>query len=380
MPECTDSVLVLPGTHNKIISLDSQGRITDFYTTFSGELLNGLITQSIRTGAVDHQFTISEASVLRGAAYAREYGLNSALFHIRVMAKNGKDKDFLSSFLYGAVIDQDTPLIRKVAAGRPIYIGGRENLKQVYGILLGENARLLPDGLCANAVKTGLSAIHSLYRSRTEREAVLAAIEAEKVIAIVRDPDEDSFLQAMQALYRGGIRLAEITFDRSGKISKEHTADLIRKLKAHLPMLVGAGTVTTTEEVMLAWQAGATYIISPNCDPQIIDLTRKLGLVSIPAAFTPTEIAAAMDCGADFVKLFPADQVACGYAKAVKAPLADAKLLAVGGVDETNTAEFMKAGFCGVGVGSSLYNKSLIAAKDWPALEKLAAAFVAATK
>ena len=371
-----DIILVLPGTHNKVIHVRSDGTVADFYTTLSGEILNNIITDSILTGQVTHEFEICEAYVLRGALYSRKNGFNAALFHIRVMALNGVGRDILSSFLYGCVIGQDIDRILRFAAGKSIFIGGRSNLKHTYRILLDENATALDDDICTHAVNNGLAAIHRIYQVRKSRNAVLQSIETEKLIAIVRNPDEESLLPAMQALYRGGIRLAEITFDRSGKIPKSHTAHLIRLIKEQLPMLVGAGTVTSIEEVKLAYEAGASFIISPNCDTEIISITRRLGMVSIPAAFTPTEISSAIKAGADYVKLFPADQLLGSYVKAVKAPLSDAKLLAVGGVNKNNIAAFIHNGFSGVGVGSNLYDKQLIARSDWTALESLTKEYV----
>lgn len=371
LPIEQDAVFVLPGTHNKVIKMLADGTICDFYTTFSGELLNTIITHSILSGQTTHDFDLSELWLLKGSAYARENGINAALFHIRVMAKNGIDNEARSSFLYGCVLGQDAEGILKFAAGTPIYIGGRKQLRQAYCILLDESAFELDHRTTENAVANGLVAINRFHKARQLRNEVLKSIEEEKIIAIIRNPEEETFLSAMQSLYRGGIRLAEITFDRSGKIPKVQTAHFIKLLNEHLPIYVGAGTVTSKEELMLAYEAGATFIISPNCDQEIIQLTRKLGLVSIPAAFTPTEIAAAIKAGADFVKLFPADQLSQGYVKAVKAPLSDAKLLAVGGVDKSNIATFIENGFSGVGIGSNLYNKTLISRGDWTTLEKL---------
>lgn len=375
-----DAVIVLPGTHNKVVRMLADGTVCDFYTTFSGELLNNIITNSILNGQATHNFELSEIWLLKGSAYAHNNGLNKALFHIRVMAKNGMDNNALSSFLYGCVLGQDTEGILKFAEGRPIYIGGRKQLRQAYCILLGESARELEQNVTENAVANGLIAIQRCHKTRQLRNEVLKSIDEEKIIAIIRNPEEETFLSAMQALYRGGIRLAEITFDRSGKIPKAQTAHLIRLLKEQLPILVGAGTVTSKEEVMLAYEAGASFIISPNCDPEIIHFTRQLGMVSIPAAFTPTEIGTAIKAGADYVKLFPADQLSESYIKAVKAPLSDAKLLAVGGVDNSNAATFIKNGFSGVGVGSNLYNKKLISLSDWTALETLAKEYVDSLK
>lgn len=375
-----DAVFVLPGTHNKVVKMLADGTVSDFYTTFSGELLSSIINHSILTGQATHDFELSEAWLLKGNTYTHEHGLNAALFHIRVMAKNGVDQNALSSFLYGCVLGSDIEGIKKFAAGKPIYIGGRKQLRQAYHILLGESDFVLDDSITENAVVNGLAAVHRFRKAQQLRNAVIKSIEEEKIIAIIRNPEADTFLSAAQALYRGGIRLAEITFDRSGKIPKMQTAQSISLLKQHFPIYVGAGTVTSKEELTLAYEAGADFIISPNCDPEIIQLTRKLGLVSIPAAFTPTEIAAAIKAGADFIKLFPADQLSQGYVKAVKAPLSDAKLLAVGGVDKNNIANFLESGFTGVGVGSNLYDKALISHGDWTALEALAKEYVDAIK
>ena len=375
-PKGKECVVLLPGTHNKIIAVDADGQIVDFYTTMSGEVLHAMIEHTILAGEVGHDFAISEYDVVRGAECARKKGLNAALFQIRVMSKNGVSQDVLSSFLYGAVIGMDIAEIQNYAAGKPILVGGREQLKRVYQILLDDQAEVLQAEDTANAVKNGLAKIYHLRKNFQNRERVLQCIEREKIIAIVRNPKEEHFLEAMNALYRGGIRLIEVTFDRSGRVPKEKTAEYIKLLKEHSPVLVGAGTVTSEEEVLLAYEAGASYIISPNCDPDIIRLTRKLGLVSIPAAYTPTEVAAALHAGADFIKLFPVNQMSMDYVKAFRAPLSDAKLLAVGGVDEKNMQFYLQNGFAGVGVGSNLYDAKRITTDNLKDLENLAKEYV----
>lgn len=218
--------------------------------------------------------------------------------------------------------------------------------------------------------------------SENVRNTVINAVKENKVISIVRLPDKETLIPAVEALYEGGIRLIEVTFDRSGKISAEEICSMISALVKHFEgrMYIGAGTVTHLSEVDLAVNAGATFIISPNCDPEIIKRSRELGAVSIPAAFTPSEIVCALNNGADYVKLFPADQVSRGYVKAVTAPISDAKLLAVGGVSAENARDFMDMGFYGIGVGSNLYNKKLIANGDYAAITFLAKQFVDAVK
>ena len=199
------------------------------------------------------------------------------------------------------------------------------------------------------------------------RETVIAGIEREKVIAIVRGAGAEACRKVADALYQGGIRLMEITFDQNHPDSFPATAGAIAGIAKTYEgrMLVGAGTVTTPELVDLTARAGGRYIISPDVNEAVIRRTRELGLVSLPGAMTPTEILTAHRAGADFVKVFPAGELGTGYLKAVRAPISHVKLLAVGGINERNAAAFLKAGAVGLGVGGNLANKEWIAAGDF---------------
>lgn len=192
-------------------------------------------------------------------------------------------------------------------------------------------------------------------------EETLARIGERKIIAIVRGLEPSLLLELAQALYAGGIDLIEVTFPQNDPSRWQETANGIRTLASALngKLMVGAGTVVTTQQLMMAYDAGARYIITPNIDTRIIHDTRKLGLVSLPGAFTPSEIAAAYDAGADMVKVFPAGSLGPGYIKAVKAPLSHVPLMAVGGINEKNAADFLRAGAAGIGVGGNLVQK------DW---------------
>ena len=206
-----------------------------------------------------------------------------------------------------------------------------------------------------------------------------ALLREKKLISIVRSAPTEKIVKIANAIYRGGFRFMEITFDQSGKIPHEVTAEQIRivrrEFEGHLH--IGAGTVMTEAQLKLATEAGAEYIISPNADPVIIRATKAAGLISIPGAFTPSEIADAYQAGADFVKLFPVDCVDLKYIKAVRAPINRIPLLAVSGVTPENLGDYLKAGMAGAGIGSILVTKADVANEDYDAIAQRAARYVA---
>ena len=198
-----------------------------------------------------------------------------------------------------------------------------------------------------------------------------------KVIAIVRDVDKSKVADLAQALYIGGIRLIEATFNQSSLTRIEATTNSIKVIYKKMgdKMCVGAGTVMTKEQVRAAVDAGAKYIISPNTDIEVIEETKKLGAISIPGAFTPSETVNAYKMGADYVKLFPAGLLGIPYIKALRAPISYIPLMAVGGINADNLQEFLATGISGVGVGSSLVNVKLINEGRWEDIAELAKKF-----
>ncbi len=210
------------------------------------------------------------------------------------------------------------------------------------------------------------------------REQVIERIVQNKVIAIVRGLEPAPLGKLAEAFHRGGISLMELTFNQRDPASWEENCESIRFLSERFQgvMDVGAGTVLTVEQAEMARQAGAKYIISPDANPEVIRYTREKGLVSLPGCLTPTDITAALAAGADFIKVFPAGVMGTSYIEAIRAPLSHARLLAVGGVNEKNAADFIKAGCLGVGVGGNLVNKKWIAAGEFDRIEALAAEYV----
>ncbi len=214
----------------------------------------------------------------------------------------------------------------------------------------------------------------------TQYETTERAVRGHKLVAILRGMPQEKLIPAAEALYAGGVRLIECTFDHSREDCVEANTDMIRSLRDHFGdrLLVGCGTALTVEEVRATRDAGGAFVISPNVNGQVIGETRRLGLVSMPGALTPTEIAAAWEAGASFVKLFPAGEMGAGYVKAVRAPLKHIPMLAVGGITPENMPAFLAAGVCGFGVGSPILPKAALEAGDWEALAERARQFVAA--
>lgn len=194
--------------------------------------------------------------------------------------------------------------------------------------------------------------------------------------------EKEKLIPLAEAMYQGGIRLLEITYSANGKVSDEQTAENIGMLAKHFEgrMYIGAGTVLTEKQVELTAKAGGKFIISPDTCPEVIQKTRALNLVSMPGALTPSEMQIAHRSGADFIKIFPITSLGTSYVKAVKAPLSHLKMLAVGGVDESNMAEYLQAGVSGFGVGSNIINKKMLEQNDWQGITDLAEKYVAIVK
>jgi len=174
--------------------------------------------------------------------------------------------------------------------------------------------------------------------------------------------------------------LIEITFDQRG--APEDTANAIRLVAQNYSgdVCVGAGTVMTTAQLAAAIAAGANYIISPNVNLEVIHETKRNGLVSIPGALTPSEIACAHENGADFVKVFPASAMGLEYIKAIRAPVSNIPLLAVGGITEGNIADYMAAGIVGFGIGSNIVKNQWVQQERYEEITRLAGAYLASVR
>ncbi len=215
-----------------------------------------------------------------------------------------------------------------------------------------------------------------------KKQDVLAEIDRTRLIAIVRGVASEKLLPLASALYEGGIRLLEVTFDAGGQKTDQETAAAIKALaeKFRGKMYIGAGTVLTKEQVRLTKKAGGSFVISPNTDRDVITESRMCGLVSIPGAMTATEIQNAHRLGADYVKLFPVSVLGPAYVKALKAPLKHIKMLAVGGIHPEDVGAYREAGIGGFGVGSNIVNTEALNRNDYDAITALARRYAEAVK
>lgn len=183
----------------------------------------------------------------------------------------------------------------------------------------------------------------------TPAEKTLALILEHRIVAILRGCDPEHVLPIAEALYAGGIRLLEITLNSPGAF------EAIEAAAATLGdrMVIGAGTVLEAAEATSAIAAGAKFILSPSLDAAVIRRTIDLGAVSIPGAFTPTEILESWRKGAHLVKVFPAS-IGPAWFRDIRGPLPQIPLMATGGVSVSNIRDFDKAGAVAFGIGSSL--------------------------
>ncbi|HEY4205773.1 MAG TPA: bifunctional 4-hydroxy-2-oxoglutarate aldolase/2-dehydro-3-deoxy-phosphogluconate aldolase [Puia sp.] len=184
--------------------------------------------------------------------------------------------------------------------------------------------------------------------------SVLEQILQYKIVAILRGVRPDAVPEVAAALHAGGIRCLEITLNSPNALA----VILSLSVKMGDRLLIGAGTVLDATGARQAIDAGARFVISPTLDIPTITYTRQAGAVSIPGAFTATEILTAYRNGADIVKVFPAS-VGVGYFKDLRGPLPHIPLMPTGGVNLENIKEYHKAGAVAFGVGSALVDGKL---------------------
>lgn len=197
------------------------------------------------------------------------------------------------------------------------------------------------------------------------------AAQLPSVVVIARGLATADLLAAVDALADAGVRALEVTLNSPGAF--ESIGALAGR---HEDLLVGAGTVLDQADVARLADAGARFVLSPHVDERIIARTKACGMISVPGAFTPTEVHNARTAGADVVKIFPLHQAGPVHIRALREPLADIAMLACGGLTATAARECLSAGCVAVGVGLGLINADAVAARDWAALGRSASHYL----
>jgi len=175
-------------------------------------------------------------------------------------------------------------------------------------------------------------------------------------IAIIRGIKPVDALSTCTILYEAGFRVIETTLN-----SPQPYRSIESMAKSFGDQaLIGAGTVITVDQVERVRNSGGKIIISPHCDPEIIEMTKRCGLISIPGVATPTEVMTAISAGADALKLFPAEIIGLSGLNAIRAVIPEGTLLIpVGGIDKDNYRSYLLAGAVACGLGSSLYKAGI---------------------
>lgn len=185
-------------------------------------------------------------------------------------------------------------------------------------------------------------------------ETVELALERARLIAILRLDDHTNVVEIANILCDAGIRFLEITVENPQGVRS------IERVVAALGdrATIGAGTVLSSQDVKMSAEAGAQFIVSPNTNPSVIEASHARGLLALPGALTPTEVANATMTKARFIKLFPASIGGVGYLSALRGPFPHVKFVPTGGVSSENVSSWIRAGATAVAMGSNLVDKS----------------------
>ena len=196
------------------------------------------------------------------------------------------------------------------------------------------------------------------------------------IVAVIRADSSDQLISLAAALIEGGVSTMEITMTTPDALQAIH--DATKKFGRNI--LMGVGSVLDSETCRAAILAGAEFVVTPVTKVDVIRLCNRYGKPILNGAYSPTEALLGYESGADFIKIFPADQLGPNYIKNILAPMPMLQIIPTGGVTVDTAASFIKAGCVALAAGSSLVSKEALKNKDWKTIAATAAAFVEAVK
>jgi len=205
---------------------------------------------------------------------------------------------------------------------------------------------------------------------------VLEKVKELGLLAVIRGPSPELTVKMVEALVTGGVLGIEITY------STPNAEEVVRTLSKMYGtrIVLGMGTLTKPEQALSAKEAGASFLVSPVCEPRLVKSMAESGLLNMAGALTPTEVLQAYNLGADVVKIFPGSLGGPAYIKALKGPFPYIPMMPTGGVSAGNVAEWFSAGVVAVGAGSELCPPQLAKEGKFEEISKRAAEFVQVVK
>jgi len=206
------------------------------------------------------------------------------------------------------------------------------------------------------------------------RPQIFAAIKDIGIVPVVRTSSAEGAIKAIEAIYKGGVRAAEITMTVPGALrALEKVADQFGD-----KIMLGAGTVLDPETARACMLAGAQFFVTPSLKVSTIEMAKRYSKVICPGALTPTEVLTAWEAGADVVKVFPCGNVGgAKYIKALKGPFPQIEMIPTGGVNLETAGDFLKAGACAVAVGGELVDAKTIQEGRFEVFEERARQYLA---
>lgn len=205
----------------------------------------------------------------------------------------------------------------------------------------------------------------------TQQERFIEDLKRNQLMVAIRTESAEDAYHAAMACVEGGVRFIEITFSVQG------ADEVISRMSGDERVVVGAGTVLTTDDARKALKAGASYLVSPAFDEEVVTFAKKEGVVSIPGACTPTEIYRAYKAGGDIIKLFPFVEIGgLDFLKAIRGPLPFVRYMLCGGATLENISKYLAADAAAILIGAAIIRRDLVAAKDWASIAGLARSFV----
>lgn len=207
-----------------------------------------------------------------------------------------------------------------------------------------------------------------------KKEEVILKMKKDCLVAVVRAENKEQGEKIIDAIIAGGINFIEITMTVPGAV--DIIKAMCEKYASNKDVVIGAGTVLDPETARAVILAGAQYVVSPGLNPATITLCNRYRVPMLPGVLTPTEAIQALELGCDVIKVFPGNLVGPSAISSFKGPLPQGEFMPSGGVDVPNVADWIKAGACAVGTGSSLTKGA--STGDYAAITAKAQEFVTA--